>query len=274
MKITREEYLNGIENTSLPLSSTAFLGLAKEFLDKVYFSFDEMIAMSNRPSKGDYENGVKTVLINTLVYRSKIGLSTVQYVLGFGEKSELLNSIDDFEDYINSVTDNPAVQQVLNDVIPEIRKSVERLFKDRDAILAFEEENFNDDIEIQMQELAKTLDVDAEGLNLKRGESHTEVVGKSKSGSNIMKTVIRLPFEVGSPVIWEGVRGVVSGYFVDEIRNGLTPETSMVIEYVSGREDFKDYTVPNGSEFSHPQNIRGGARYLRVKVSEVKQFLL
>lgn len=269
--LTAELYMKGIEATSLPLSCTAFLGLASDFLAKVYSSFDAIIEKAGIQTKTPFDVEFKETMICALAYQAKIGLATVQYVLGFGEKNEVLNAIDDMEDYVKSRTTNPEVYLVLNKVIPEMRKDFLEMVKDREVILQFEADHFSDDVEKQVIKALKDMDVDA--LNLKRGESYTEQVGETSHGK-IMRTAIRLPFEVGSPVISGSVRGNVVGYVLDELINGITDKTTVVIECLGDTGGLPEFELKDPENFSHPNKIHSGMKYVQVLVSETKQYLM
>lgn len=282
--LTIETYMAAVRKHSEPLSIEKYVKLVTHILHTTFYALDDLI---NKSSDVDMR------IVRAQAYQMKIGLAIGQYAFGKIDKNELLNVVDDFRDYVNSIANDERIERPLSQLMRKITKHVDEVIADREAIVAFE-----DDLHKRIRqgmtpmEFAKEagleFDEESEGVRamveamleagrdyqdepeLKSGQHTTRQVGLTEDGHKVMETRIRIPFEVGTVVRAGNVSGPLVSYFIQELIHGIGDDAHVLIQVNSSTGDFEKYKFNSDDILSHEDQPHD-AQYCKVLLKDVKQ---
>ena len=273
-------YMSGVKRFLPPLSTTKYLKPATDALEAVTNQIG-MVAINLSDSCFPKEFGA------AFLYASKIGLNSTLYVLGRLDKNELLNSIEDTENYINSLSMelDDDEKDTLSQIMLGLTESINGLIQEREMLLKYEAETqakkdsgMSDDeiIESEKDKIHKFMqhisenDVDDKDLDLKAGEHREEIVYDTPYGT-VRKVTIRLPIAFEKKVTDGNVVGTIIGYYPEELKNGTNGNTKVIVKVESSKSDFNSINVdPIKGDVASPEPLDKSAKYFETTVGALK----
>lgn len=280
---TVEQYTEGLKENFAPLSVLEFLGLVKAMTFESYQLLNKIAANSKTMPKDS---------IVLQCFQLRVATAVQMFVLGVVEAHEMLNAIDDFNDFVATLQVPEATKEAER-VSKALLDTANNLIKRRQEIVDIEKsieegfsnkKNYNDlsggrvikhhEVEDFMKrqiEKDEQESFEGEAENLKAGESKVDVLARTPDGAEIRRTAIKLPFELGSLVTTGGLSGRVVGYFPLDLIHGVDESTTLLVEVLSSKHAYEPFdTSTNDEPIAAMEEYDNNKSYCRLKVKEVR----